>query len=99
MSDARAGAAWLAVNGHAPVVPVAILGTRLPGGSTGGFPALRTRFYLEFGEPIELAVADRPRRVAIGEGTERIRLAMAALVKDAASRTGRVLPGPVNQGQ
>ena len=99
MADARAGAAWLAVNGHAPVVPVAILGTRAPGGSTGGLPPPRRRFYVEFGEPIELEVGDRSRRVAIGEGTERIRLAMAALVLAASRRTGHVLPGPVDQGQ
>lgn len=99
MADARAGAAWLAVNGHAPVVPVAILGSRAPGGSTGGFPRPRRRFYVEFGEPIELEVGDRSRRVAIGEGTEKIRLAMATLVLEAARRTGHVLPGPVDQGQ
>ncbi|MBU4337647.1 MAG: 1-acyl-sn-glycerol-3-phosphate acyltransferase [Actinobacteria bacterium] len=99
VESARAGVAWLAVNSGAPVVPVAICGTREPGGSTGRLPPLRRRFVVEFGEPLNLVCEGLPRRQAIVEGTEQIRLAMADLVDGAAARHGLVPPGPVGQGQ
>jgi 1-acyl-sn-glycerol-3-phosphate acyltransferase len=99
MGEARAGAAWLAVNGAAPVVPVALLGTRAPGASVNGWPPPRRRFHMEFGEPITPAVAGLSRRAAVTAATEQIRVAMAELVAAAADRTGYVLPGPLGQGQ
>ncbi|WP_159805265.1 lysophospholipid acyltransferase family protein [Cellulomonas citrea] len=99
VASARAGVAWLAVHGGAPVVPVAICGTRLPGASVGGLPPLRRRFYVEFGEPITVPSEGLSRRQAIADGTEQIRAAMADLVVAATARSGLVLPGPVGQGQ
>lgn len=84
----RAGAAWLAVHGRAPVVPVAILGTRRPGEGTGHTPPPGRRFVIEFGDPIDVTRDDLPRREAVAEATETIRAAMAALVAEASTRTG-----------
>ncbi|WNM25908.1 lysophospholipid acyltransferase family protein [Demequina capsici] len=48
------GAAWLALRTRAPVVPVAILGTRLPGESVSAWPELRRRMLMDFGEATSL---------------------------------------------
>lgn len=92
-SSARAGIAWLAVNGHAPVVPVAILGTRRTGESVGHVPGPRRRLHVELGEPLHLdPVAGQSRREAIVAATEQVRVALNALVTAASTRTGVPLP-------
>jgi len=92
-SSARAGVAWLAVHGGAPVVPVAILGTRRTGESVGHIPFPRRRLHVELGAPLDLTpAAGQSRREAVGAGTERVRAALSALVADAAARTGAALP-------
>lgn len=92
-ASARAGIAWLAVNGHAPVVPIAILGTRRTGESVGHIPGVRRRLHVEIGEPLVLEPAGgQSRREAISAGTETVRLALSALVASAAARTGVSLP-------
>lgn len=92
-ASARAGVAWLAVNGQAPVVPVAILGTRRTGESVGHVPGLRRRLHVELGAPLDLTPAPgQSRREAIGAGTEAVRVALSALVAAAAERTGAALP-------
>ncbi|MEZ0447573.1 lysophospholipid acyltransferase family protein [Cellulomonas sp. ICMP 17802] len=92
-ASARAGIAWLALNGHAPVVPVAVLGTRRTGESVNHVPGLRRRLAIEFGEPL---VLERPPgtsgKVALVEANEAIRVALAALVDSAVARTGLALP-------
>jgi 1-acyl-sn-glycerol-3-phosphate acyltransferase len=92
-SSARAGIAWLAVNGHAPVVPVAILGTRRTGESVGHVPGLRRRVHVELGEPVRLEpVEGQSRRAAVVAATETIRLALSALVTEASGRARITLP-------
>lgn len=92
-ASARAGVTWLAVNGHAPVVPVAILGTRRTGESVGHVPGFRRRLHVEIGEPLHLEpVAGQSRRAATTAGTERVREALSALVARASARTGVTLP-------
>lgn len=92
-ASARAGVAWLAVNGHAPVVPVAILGTRRTGESVGHIPGPRRRLHVEIGEPVVLEpVEGQSRREAVAAGTESVRLALSALVASVAARTGVALP-------
>jgi 1-acyl-sn-glycerol-3-phosphate acyltransferase len=91
VDDVRAGAAWLAVHGNAPVVPIAILGTRLTGESLGHIPGLRRRLYMEVGEPI-LPAAEGPTRARIGATSDLLRDAMAALVDEAQGRSGIALP-------
>jgi 1-acyl-sn-glycerol-3-phosphate acyltransferase len=93
VAGARAGVAWLAVNGDAPVVPVAVLGTRRTGESVGHVPGFRRRAVVEFGEPVRV---DRPegvsRRETTAQAAEQIREAMSALVTDASARHGIPLP-------
>ena len=91
--EVRAGAAWLAVNGGALVVPVAILGTRRTGESPRGLPGLRRDLVVEFGEPIDVSTEGLPRRVALDRAATAIRDAMADLVVAAQERTGVLLPG------
>ncbi|HEY0117957.1 MAG TPA: lysophospholipid acyltransferase family protein [Cellulomonas sp.] len=91
VEDVRAGAAWLAVHGAAPLVPVAMLGTRLTGESLGHIPGLRRRLYVEFGEPVAAASVG-PSRARIGATSEALRSAMAALVTAAQERSGILLP-------
>lgn len=91
VEDVRAGAAWLAVHGGAALVPTAILGTRLTGESLGHLPGLRRRLYLEFGDPVPVAVGG-PSRGRIGATSDALRDAMAALVEAAQARSGIALP-------
>jgi 1-acyl-sn-glycerol-3-phosphate acyltransferase len=92
-ASAAAGVAWLAVNSGAPVVPVAVLGTRRTGEGVGHVPGLRRRLVVEFGRPLHL---ERPAgmsgRAAITHANEAVRTALSALVADACTRTGLALP-------
>ena len=83
-TSARAGIAWLALNGHAPVVPVAVLGTRRTGESVNHVPGLRRRLAIEFGEPLVVErAAGTSGRVALVQANEAIRVALAELVDSA----------------
>jgi len=92
VEQVRAGAAWLAVNGQATVVPVAILGTRRTGDPRRGLPPLRRKLYVEFGEPIDVSSTGGSRRAAIDHAATAIRDALADLVVAAQDRTGVRLP-------
>jgi 1-acyl-sn-glycerol-3-phosphate acyltransferase len=92
-TSARAGIAWLALHGGAPVVPVAILGTRRTGESVNHVPGLRRRLVVEFGRPVVIERAPGTSgKVALLEANEAIRLALADLVASAVARTGYGLP-------
>ena len=72
MGDAASlggGAAWLALHADAPVVPLALLGTRLTGESVNVWPKPGRKILATFGEPIRLALPEDVR------GKERQRLA------------------------
>ena len=92
-ATAFGGVAWLAVNGGAPVVPCAVLGTRRTGEGVGHIPGLRRRVVVEFGEPLHLerrtGVSGRD---AIAHANETIRMTLSALVMRASERTGIALP-------
>ncbi|ACQ80401.1 phospholipid/glycerol acyltransferase [Beutenbergia cavernae DSM 12333] len=93
VTTARHGIAWLAVRSGAPVVPVAVLGTRRSGDSRGHVPGPRSRLYVAFGEPVQAAEpgATTGRR-AIAGAMDVIRGAMLATIADATARTGVGLP-------
>ena len=92
-TSARAGIAWLALNGHATVVPVAVLGTRRTGESVNHVPGLRRRLAIEFGQPLVIERAPGTSgKVALVEANEAIRVALAELVDSAVARTGLMLP-------
>ncbi|WP_061965943.1 lysophospholipid acyltransferase family protein [Demequina aurantiaca] len=48
------GAAWLALQSGAPIVPTALIGTRHTGESVNVWPRPRRRILVEFGEPVVL---------------------------------------------
>jgi 1-acyl-sn-glycerol-3-phosphate acyltransferase len=87
------GAAWLAQQGGAQVVPVAFLGTRATGASKGSLPRLWTRMVVEFGAPTDL-VADPAltgrQRLATATGT--VRDVLATHVWESQERHGVFLP-------
>ncbi len=87
----RAGAAWMAVTGGVPLVPVAILGSRRSGESLGHLPGLRRRLVIEFGEPLMPDTAGT-RRQQVERTSDTLRRAMSELVVDAQRRTGLTLP-------
>lgn len=93
LSQTRAGAAWLALNAHAPVVPVAVLGTRRTGERVGSVPGPRRRLVVEFGAPVR--VVRRPGvsgKQALEDANDEIRRAIQMLLLDAVQRTGIELP-------
>ncbi|GAA2162086.1 lysophospholipid acyltransferase family protein [Pedococcus bigeumensis] len=87
------GAAWLAQQGGARVVPVAFLGTRATGKSKGSLPRLWTRMVVEFGDPLELApdpaLSGRQRLAA---ATDHVRDALATHVRESQERHRVFLP-------
>lgn len=92
-ASARAGVAWLALNAGAPVVPVAVLGTRRTGEGVGHVPGIRRRLVVEFGAPLFLERAPGTSgRVALADANEAIRVALSALVTSATARTSLVMP-------
>ena len=92
-TSAHAGVAWLAVTSGAPVIPVAVLGTRRTGESVHAIPGLRRRLLVEFGEPVHVPrPAGTSGRVAVAEANETIRAALADHVRAVAARTGMTLP-------
>ncbi|WP_307793628.1 lysophospholipid acyltransferase family protein [Actinotalea soli] len=92
-SSARAGVAWLAVASGAPVVPVAVLGTRRTGESVGHLPGLRRRLVVEFGEPVSLTDGEPlAGRQAVARAHERVGAALRTHVRAASERAGVPLP-------
>ncbi len=90
-ASVRAGVAWLAVQGHAPVVPVAVLGTRRTGERTGQVPGFRRRLVVEFGEPIAPQQAGSARE-SVRLTADLVAAALPAHVAEAATRHGVTLP-------
>ncbi len=96
----RSGAAYLAMVTGAPIVPVAMLGTRAPGASPKSLPGLRSRIHVVFGEPIRLPRVDWPRRQwVVREAAERLRVRLAGHVRAAEALTGMSLPGAPSVGR
>ncbi len=92
---AQRGAAYFALVTGAPVVPVAILGTREPGQTKSQLPGRGRSIHLVFGEPIPVTQQPWPRRKRdVAELTEQLRQRLAAHVVAAQVLTGLPLPGP-----
>lgn len=73
VEEVNQGAAWIALRSKARVVPVAVLGTRVPGGSTKAWPRPRSVLTVDFGEPFDVSPD-----LSV-PGRERLRLASDAL--------------------
>ena len=90
MGDAASlagGAAWLAIHGNAPVVPLALLGTRLTGESVNKVPGPGRRLIAEFGEPVVLDLPETAR------GRERQQLAEDIIADALRTHVRRVAAG------
>ncbi|MEU6552383.1 lysophospholipid acyltransferase family protein [Streptomyces sp. NPDC046915] len=87
----RAGLAYFAVRGGAPIVPVAVLGSSgRPGRLIRGLPPLRSRVDVVFGDPFEAGDGSgRRTRKALDEATERIQKQLTAHLENARRLTGR----------
>ncbi|MFE0514150.1 lysophospholipid acyltransferase family protein [Streptomyces sp. NPDC058964] len=87
----RAGLAYFAVRGGAPIVPVAVLGSsETRSRLTKGLPPLRSRVDVVFGDPFEAGDGSgRRTRKALDEATERIQKQLTAHLENARRLTGR----------
>lgn len=84
VASAQAGIAWLALRSGAPVVPVAILGTRPEHEGVDHVPKLRSRLWVVFGEPFQAAPTDAGTgRAALGAAMERIQAELSSHVAGA----------------
>lgn len=92
----KPGAAWLALVTGAPIVPVALFGTRLPGAGPDDLPPPGTRLDVVYGEPLHTAPQPWPRDAGTIEDAEvRVREHLASHVARASSALGLQLPGPL----
>jgi 1-acyl-sn-glycerol-3-phosphate acyltransferase len=87
----RAGLAYFAVRGDAPIVPIAVLGSsQRRGRLIKGLPPLRSRIDVVFGDPFEAGDGSgRRTRRALDEATERIQKQLTAHLENARRLTGR----------
>ena len=93
LAEAGKGAAWLALQSRATVVPVACLGTRRTGDLANSWPRPRSRLVLDLGEPLAVdPVSGVPGRVRLERASEEIRARLAAHVAAAAVTHGIPLP-------
>lgn len=93
------GVAYLALVTGAPVVPVAVFGTRDPGGGMDSVPARGARFDLVYGSPVYLDAQPWPRaQTEVRRAGQRLRKRFTEHLVDARRITGRELPGPIPGG-
>lgn len=89
------GAAYLAMVAGAPVIPVALLGTRGPGQAKGHVPDSGSKIHIAYGKPMNIPPVGWPRtKLAVADWTERIRLTLVAHIAQLQEFTGMELPGP-----
>jgi 1-acyl-sn-glycerol-3-phosphate acyltransferase len=92
---AKGGAAYLAMVSGAPIVPVAILGTREPGQGRHQVPRLGRTIHVVYGDPFSVPRTPWPRRrAAVAHWTAVLRERLAGHVVAAQALTGLPLPGP-----
>ena len=90
------GVAYLALVTGAPVVPLAVFGTRDPGGGIDSVPGRGSRFDLVYGSPVYLDAHPWPRRQAyVRQAAETLRKTFVDHLVEAGRITGRELPGPI----
>lgn len=89
----RSGVAYLGMCTGAPIVPVACLGIRQSGRSTGSLPGVRSRLDVVFGAPVRLDPVGWPRRQGVvRDQTRRLRDRFVEHIRHACELTGRALP-------
>jgi 1-acyl-sn-glycerol-3-phosphate acyltransferase len=93
-SRIRTGVAYLAMVTGAPILPVALIGTRLPGGDIEGFPPAGSRIDVVYGEPFAIERVPFPRRQSdVRAVADQIGDVLRAHVQAAVEATGHPLPG------
>ncbi|MEV7396478.1 lysophospholipid acyltransferase family protein [Aeromicrobium sp. NPDC092404] len=93
------GVTYLALVSGAPVVPIAIFGTRQAGEPADARPPKGTRLDVVYGEPIQLPMRVWPRdRGTMADAGDQIRDHLRAHVSRAKSVLQRDLPGPLPTG-
>jgi 1-acyl-sn-glycerol-3-phosphate acyltransferase len=94
------GAAYLALVSGAPIVPVILLGTRLPGGDINSVPPKGHQIDLVYGEPVRVEPKPWPRKPGmVRETSLLLQERMLSTLDEARTKTGRNLPGPLPAGQ
>lgn len=92
-ADINGGVAWLALNSGAPVVPVAVLGTRQGDEHLDFVPRPGRRFHVSFGSALTLAHrAGETGRASMDRAAQDIRAALAGHVQDTIELSGQPLP-------
>ena len=92
-ADINGGVAWLALNSGAPVVPVAILGTRRGDEHLDSVPRPGRRFHVSFGNALTLGRrAGESGRASMDGAALEIRAALAGHVQDSVQLSGQPLP-------
>lgn len=90
------GVAYLAMVTGAPVMPVAVFGTREPGGHTESVPTPGARIDLVYGEPVHFERLPWPRtKQQVRRATAELRKTLLDHLVHAKAVTGRTLPGPI----
>ena len=93
------GAAYLALVTGAPVVPVIMLGTRVPGGGADSRPPRGSELHLTYGEPVWVEPQPWPRTPGMVRDTSTLlRERLLATLDEARLLTGLELPGPLPPG-
>ncbi len=96
LQQVKSGAAYLAMASGAPVVPLAVFGTRDPGGGVESIPARGTRLDMVFGSPFQMQRQPWPRRQDdVRRATEELRNRLVEHLAEAKGITGRQLPGAI----
>lgn len=94
------GAAYLAMVTGAPVVPVALLGTRAPGADSDSLPPRGARLDVVVGPALLVPAQPWPRtREQVGGTTALLQSHLRAHLDAALTQLGRELPGPLPPGQ
>lgn len=92
VQSAHHGAAWLAIQSGAVIVPAATLGTRGTGGARESWPKPRAPLRVVFGEPFRVDNVSGSGRERLRQATELLRVRLAAHVDAAVVETGMTLP-------
>jgi 1-acyl-sn-glycerol-3-phosphate acyltransferase len=96
LHDVHPGVAYLALVTGAPVVPLAMFGTRERAGGVDSVPGRGARFDFVYGPPVYLEQHAWPRTQAVvRRAAADLRNRLVEHLVDAMARTGRTLPGPI----
>lgn len=95
----KGGVGYLALVTGAPVVPVAIFGTRQAGEASGAKPVKGARIDVMYGAPIQFAQHDWPReKESVAEATRLIHEHLLSHLADVRTKTTLELPGKLPAG-